>query len=277
MKKLILFLLALCLFMFTYSQIPNSGFEQWEMDGTKDEPVGWTTNSIPNPPWCYTVEKTYDCYTGQYGARVKTIECGFEGFLAGWMEITLNPVQAYNRLSFGYKLVSITAPAYAEISVSEELPNGTFQMLGKRVYDTIPNHYYNWKSFLFPTSTANRPLKIKVSSNTVSNGAFYFGYAEWIVDHLELSFSAVDLDESITSEVILYPNPATITTQLRLPENRALFPAEFTVFDNWGRIVTSRKIETSLSDIDIKEMPKGSYIVKVSNSNFTVNKKLIIY
>lgn len=276
MKKFKVILLSLSLFAYTYAQIPNSGFEEWEMDGNKDEPTEWTTNSIPNPPWCYSVEKTYDSWTGQYGARVKTIEIGWEGFMAGWMEITIYPELAYNRLSFGYKLVSITAPAYAEISVSEKQLNGTNLLLGKRDFESIPNHYWEWESFLFNPSTANRPLVIKVSSNTVSNGAFNFGYAEWIVDHLELSFSSVDIDESITNEVILFPNPATTSTQLRLPENNALLPAEMTVFDNWGRTVLYRKIETAFSDIDIKQLPKGSYIVNISNANFILNKKLIV-
>jgi hypothetical protein len=197
--------------------------------------------------------------------------------MAGWMEIIIYPEQSYNRLSFGCKLVSITTPAYAEISVSEELPNGTMQLLGKRDFENIPNHYYNWESFLFNTSTVNHPLIIKASSNTVSNGAFYFGYAEWIVDDLELSFSTVDVDEPQVNEVVLYPNPATATTQLRIPENSYSLPADMQVFDSWGRIMLSRKIESTISDIDITPLPKGCYILRISNPHHYYNNKLIVY
>jgi len=197
--------------------------------------------------------------------------------MPGWMTATFTPNQVYNKLSFGRKLVSLTAPAYAEISVSEQLPNGTIQLLGKAVYETIPNHYYNWISFTFSASTANRPMVIKVSSNTVSNGTFNLGYAEWIVDNLELSFSTVDVDEAFKNEVILYPNPATTTTQLCLPGNNTLLPAEMQVFDSWGRVVLKRKIENELSDIDITSLAKGSYIVRISNSHSILSKKLIVY
>lgn len=277
MKNLSVILLSILLCAFASAQIPNSGFEEWEMDGNKEEPKEWATNSISNPPWCYSVEKTHDCWTGQYAARVKTIECGFEGFMPGWMTVTFLPNQVYNKLSYGCKLVSITAPAFVEISVSEQLPNGTIQMLGKKVYETIPNHYFNYKSFTFSASTANRPMIIKVSSNTVSNGTFNLGYAEWIVADLELSFSTVDVDDEIKNEMILYPNPASTKTHLRLPGNNTLLPAEMQVFDSWGRMVLNRKIETELSDIDITSLSKGSYILRIFNSQIILSKKLIVY
>jgi len=73
MKNISVILLSILLCSIASAQIPNSGFEDWEIVSNRENPTGWTTNTTSNAPWCYTVEKTHDCWTGQYAARVKTI------------------------------------------------------------------------------------------------------------------------------------------------------------------------------------------------------------
>ncbi len=76
----------------------------------------------------------------------------------------------------------------------------------------------------------------------------------------------------------LFPNPATTQAQLALPANQVNQAATIRIFDNLGRLVQQKQIESSLSRelLDVTNLPRGQYSVQIQTATATASTLLII-
>lgn len=79
----------------------------------------------------------------------------------------------------------------------------------------------------------------------------------------------VGIDDSIQNEVQLYPNPSTGLVTFQLPQ-RALID----IFDSTGRLILTRIIENTES-LDLSHL-SGFYTVRISTSNFSLTKSIVL-
>jgi photosystem II stability/assembly factor-like uncharacterized protein len=87
--------------------------------------------------------------------------------------------------------------------------------------------------------------------------------------------ACLGIDE-LKSEVIIYPNPATDNFTIKLPENQTI--VEINLFNNMGiKVVGMLNIRPSGSIVvPVRNLPAGSYILRVIGSNDTFMKTVII-
>lgn len=93
----------------------------------------------------------------------------------------------------------------------------------------------------------------------------------------EVADSTVSINENtIESDIDIYPNPATSILSVELPQNFNIKNAEIEIFDILGRDVYGIKPVSSSFNIDISRFNSGLYFVKVQNDKNVCIKKIII-
>ncbi len=91
---------------------------------------------------------------------------------------------------------------------------------------------------------------------------------------------SVSLDEYLvnTSDVSIYPNPATEKVTIDIAELNAKENVSVKVFDAIGKMVYSTEVSAENNSIEFETavMPQGLYTVSISNEYFSISKKLTV-
>lgn len=87
----------------------------------------------------------------------------------------------------------------------------------------------------------------------------------------EVGFAVWGIDEETTSQLTLYPNPATTQFVVELTEN-----ATVKIVDVQGKLVLNQNYQSGLNTIDISGLEKGVYIVTATVNNKVAQQKLVI-
>ena len=122
------------------------------------------------------------------------------------------------------------------------------------ITNLIPQTYYYYKAFIINDAGISYG----------DAGGFWF-------DGLELN----DL-ESNSTIISLYPNPANDKVKLEI--KGLTKSTNVIVYDINGREVRQFNInaEQTELEIEVKDLPKGIYNVKILNNNFSISRKLIV-
>ncbi len=86
-----------------------------------------------------------------------------------------------------------------------------------------------------------------------------------------VNINTVGMDNYINPFVKVYPNPSDGHFTIYLPED-----AEVTVFDFGGKEIFRKEFKQGISDIDLREMCAGVYLMKITGSMTVKSEKLII-
>ena len=82
---------------------------------------------------------------------------------------------------------------------------------------------------------------------------------------------------NIGSDVIIFPNPTGEHISIRSLDVQFEKSGLFTITDNSGRIVLSKKCEANTTNIEINlDLPSGAYFIKYQGENGLFTKKLIV-
>lgn len=135
---------------------------------------------------------------------------------------------------------------------------------------------YSWNGTAYTFNYVNYPTTISINSvlttppnpgTLVSNRT---GPAQCVVPNLSAA-NSISIEKNIT----IFPNPATDILQINLGnaflENDIL---GVSIYDLKGSLVI--KTTDFKSNIDIKNLSKGSYVVKIEFLNYVVSKKIIV-
>ena len=126
--------------------------------------------------------------------------------------------------------------------------------INQTITNLIPQTYYYYKAFIINDAGISYG----------DAGGFWF-------DGLELN----DL-ESNSTIISLYPNPANDKVKLEI--KGLTKSTNVIVYDINGREVRQFNInaEQTELEIEVKDLPKGIYNVKILNNNFSISRKLIV-
>ncbi|MDY0076448.1 MAG: T9SS type A sorting domain-containing protein, partial [Bacteroidales bacterium] len=95
----------------------------------------------------------------------------------------------------------------------------------------------------------------------------------WIVDIMD---TTVNLREEKKQEIRLYPNPASNHIWLQLPENTALAQAQIELYSSSGRLLHKAKPSSHFHKIDVANLPKGLYLVRLWDGESWYVEKLVV-
>ncbi|WP_205502950.1 T9SS type A sorting domain-containing protein [Rufibacter psychrotolerans] len=82
------------------------------------------------------------------------------------------------------------------------------------------------------------------------------------------------LEEEIARQVAVYPNPASHTLVVELPQQ--LRRSSLSLVDMTGRIKMEILAESTSTSIPISRLPRGMYLLRISNGQTVVTKKVLL-
>ena len=89
------------------------------------------------------------------------------------------------------------------------------------------------------------------------------------------SMFLVDKNSTVENNLIIYPNPSKDIITVSIPSSFSL-PCKLEIYDMKGVLVKNALSENNLLNLNISDLSKGIYIIKVSDSSHISDQKIII-
>lgn len=120
-----------------------------------------------------------------------------------------------------------------------------------------------------------------VSNTTMSNNNQHFRCIISSNSCSEISDKAVlNIEDNLSNqifyknEIILYPNP--VKDKLNVLIDGLLINSIYKVYNMNGRLIFSGKLDKTVSSIDLNNLPKGMYLIRLENKEIIKTSKFII-
>ncbi len=280
MKKNYTFIaMMLCLFVSTFvnAQVPNSGFENWTVDGNNDNnPDGWfTTNSDPD----VSVTPYSPAYAGSHSMKVATFDPGFM-FIPGTAEAEFTMSQRPNFLNVCFKAnvlggdkAYILFGLYQGDSIVASPDSCSFVIDTSNANFKCVSFPVSYQSALIPDSAY---IMVMAGSLNSQDGTYI------IVDEMNFSMVAGVEEASNSSFVSAYcfPNPAKDNTTINILNNKDS-QLKLELFDMKGALVYSEELKVSPAakneiSIPTTSLKNGHYIYSVRGATTSIRSKMIV-
>ncbi len=190
-----------------------------------------------------------------------------------------DPIGADSAFAWGVKFSTDSINGTDILSlIAEEYENFTYDIGGiflNNINYTTNNQMYTnpnagWFSILESTDGENWVWNTGIMDN-VGNGQWLGIVVMNTVSYeaeINVPLIPSGINNTLDQLVNMFPNPATDYVQVELP-----FQAEIELVDQTGK--TLQRSFTNTKKFDISHLPSGLYVVKVTEGNSTVAKKLI--
>ena len=289
MKKIYLSLIFAIACSFTvFSQIPNSGFEDWTTVGSYEEPVSWTSfNSMTAEFGVYTCEKGTPGSPGNYYLKLTSKDvmglavmpgyafCGtldFDNEIMSGFPFTGRPANLtgkWQHMIFGNSqgMVGVQLTKWDEATQT--------QVVIASLEYTLTGMAMSWSNFSLPLTyldsrTPDTCMIVFMSSGEEPTANDYI-----YVDNLSFSGTVAGIDQSSLNNMQVYPNPAknqiTIECSDELDQNGTI-----TIVNLIGKTVHSEPFVSNKQTLNIENLNNGIYFVTIQTKEGTTTQKVVV-
>ena len=163
------------------------------------------------------------------------------------------------------ELVCYSDRAYKYTVSVSDTENGIYTEIVDRSGNTTPGTESNPIVDTF-AGVNGRFVKIEVT-----DAEFYTGSWVSLMEFRVFEASTLSADDDFSQEedVVLWPNPATNTIHI---SNAKVFNT-VAIYDQVGKLISKQAIQSAA--IDISNLSSGLYIFRLSNTNTTINKRVV--
>lgn len=267
-----LFILILMFQINIFSQVPNSGFENW-VGGDPTLPEGWTTNNAP--PSYTPVIRTTDAYMGSYAVQLWMVYFG-TAVIPPFMYTNSFPVsEAYGSLSGYYKFDLFTGSEILYIT-TWFTENGQIVGAGGIDIGTEVSSYTMFSFDIAYIPGANPDSAYIWMGMTDTTGVPVVGSYAYVD---ELAFGPPSDVQEISSEIPdnfnlsqNYPNPFNPSTKIEYSIPEVSF-VQLKVYDILGNEVATLVNEeqtagTYRADFTANNLASGFYVAQLKAGDF---------
>jgi len=292
MKKVTLLIFMLSMLGYSFSQIviPNNNFETWESNPSPvyEEPTPWGT---PNPytslVGAVTVTKSDDAVSGNYSARLETIE----------IQLGANTLQAPGLLTYADFNVNIANGDYS-FSGGLFMQQRISSLSGKFKYQSAENDSASvliycfshpegenldtigvgltflhdaetWTDFTVNMNYFNDQIPDTFNVLIMSTGTFELGYmppgSVLYVDDITVDTTANAIESNQPLQAKLYPNPTS--GQLIIEVDDVLRDGNLKIFDLNGHLVIEKAVNGQAIKTDVGQLAAGNYTFTITGLN----------
>ncbi len=99
----------------------------------------------------------------------------------------------------------------------------------------------------------------------------------WLVELMDTLTSLQAAVPATTPFIAAKPNPATTQTWLQLPESTALAKAQITLYSTSGMLLYKAKPSSRFHRIDVANLPKGLYLLRLWDGKSWMTDRLVVY
>ncbi|GAB4323860.1 MAG: hypothetical protein Kow00127_16540 [Bacteroidales bacterium] len=277
------------------SNIPNSGFEDWDDFGA-EEPDEWLTSNVFNVPAGEPgITKSNNAHSGSWSAQLTTTYyLGNDTVTymtnADYLTEEGNPVGGMALQEFPEKVTGYYkySPSGSDTAIAglwlfhNDSVSGSTQTLEETIIPLLAAN--EWTAFEIPVSYYASPvpdtLAIAFSpSNLTDNSQGVYGSTLWI-DDLEITYQPfiTGIQDVPGTRVSSFPNPAHSSFNIEI--NRLIDqPVRLILTDINGKVVLERIFSSGkpLQQISAESLKPGIYFYKVEWPGRTITGKQIIH
>ncbi|MEG0696730.1 MAG: T9SS type A sorting domain-containing protein, partial [Algoriella sp.] len=212
--------------------------------------AGWGTNSEQN--WAHKITNK--------GELINTVKLSAYYWFPALPVFQDNSAPKINGLDTTYHINSVTTLDLKDkVSDTDNLALAIVKDLEIIENDGVADFSVNDKDELVINPLKNGTAKIKISFN--SNGK--------IVDQLiTISTAVLGTNELTKSAVNIYPNPVNNILFVEVKE-----AAKAEIYTITGTKITEKTLQKGKNQLEVSDLQKGVYIIKVNNSTFKIIKK----
>ncbi len=285
MKKILFTTLLSCVgYALSFGQIPNAGFESW----TGNNPTGWTTSNDITMPNAITCTQGSP---GKVGASyIKLTSKTVSNSVTSGFAVTgnINVMNANAAPGFPYaKRPTDFTGAYKYTPKTGDLCF-IYAVLTKwntltKVRDTIAeatltnnSQVSNWTTFTIPFNYKGNAMPDTACILLTSSGDNAVDGSTLSVDDLAFSggVTGINVVHKTAGGMSVYPNPAR--DQLAVEFNNEGANANIQLYDVLGNVVYEEKTQDNKNTIDVSQLSKGNYFLKISSDKNVEVQKIVV-
>lgn len=242
--------------------------------------AAWSARTAGND----VLKATFEVYTGSStgnvyaGTNVTNATAGIVGLrynsatkmFVGMANLTSNATQATGFYNItGISAATFPANTWVTVGFTYDKVNGVITYTIDGVKSTLAINGYTITKNL-DGSQFNVISQVSTSpANTASLVSAIDNYSVEAVNAATLGVTVVGQIADHSADVTIYPNPATDIINLK--STSKIISAS--IIDLSGKVVTSSKV--SNNQVDVRNLSKGNYILKVETETGTVTKKFL--
>lgn len=260
------------------ANVPNASFEDWTATSSEDPDNWYTLNSVLAGMQLNNANKTLDAYAGSYAIEMTTIQpqqgmggdtissyvsMGAIDFFnnSGQSPFTPLPYGAVpGNLSGAFKYTPSgvdTAGIWVDFRQGGSSIGGHYEMfLSQSTYQT----------FSSPLTFSGVPDSIVFVITSGRNPGSILK-----VDELAFSGGNVGIEESMDSDIMIYPNPASDFVTINI---NGYF--SYSIYNITGKLLIRKNDVAGKQTIAISDLTRGSYFIQITEGMETITKKLIV-
>jgi hypothetical protein len=280
MKKISAILISFFFPVFLFSQIPNSGFEDWTNMITYNNPSQWSTlNDVTAP------SSNYTCLKGTPGSPgssyIKLVSKNVNGMglkpgIAVSGSLNTTSMMAISGFPFTGRpeallgkwqyMASGSDQAYISILLTQWNTTSLSRDTISYVYKPLAGMAMSWANFSIPITYTNNSFPDSATitlSASNANGAATAANSYLYVDNLSFKNTIyLSINEITKQELKVYPNPVTSFLNVDFTGTNSAVLAE--IYDIKGNLAS---YNTWYSRIDVSKLPYGTYFLKLTNGS----------
>ncbi len=293
MKKIITIIMIVAYNLSTaYAQIPNGGFETWNSVGSYANPANWDQlNAMTAPMSVYTATKGSPGNPGAAYLKLVSKNVSMMGIMPGIAVcgmLSTATYQPYSGFAYTQRPQSITGSwqymAYGNdsgyVGVYLTKWNTAMNMRDTiaMVVQKLSGMIMAWTPFSIDLMYMNGDTPDTAMIILSSSGPTPVANSYLYADNLAFSGSVAGIKESKLNAVAvnLFPNPANDKLIISLNNSKAV-KGQIEIYDVIGKKAKSLyDVDfTKETAIDISELNKGGYFIKVSIPQGVITKKFL--
>jgi hypothetical protein len=218
-------------------------------------------------------------FSGSPGDGNSCAQCHGGGNFGASVSITSDiPVTGYE-LNTAYT-VTVTATSSAprhgfQVTAEENTGNtkvGSFtagsgtQLVngGANVTHTNPNQS-SWTVTWTSPSSDQGPIAFHAAVNAANGNGQAFDGADQVVTQSSTPVSALGISEAKLLKFEMYPNPSSDVVKIQLPSGTV--KANVHMYDYVGRLVANKKITSVDNTINVQDLSRGMYLIRVTTDD----------
>jgi len=293
MKKLILNLIAITLTTnFAFAQIPNNGFENWTSMGSYNNPDNWDQlNAMTSSMSVYTATKGTPGNPGT--AYLKLVSKNVTGMgimpgIATTGKINVSNITVTGGFAFTQRPQSLTGAwqymmgtndtGFAAIYLTKWNTSmgmrDTVAMSWQKLFGMGAMSWTNFTINLMYMSGGNPDTAQIILS---SSGMTPVAGSQLFVDNLAFAGSVAGIKQNkLNAEIKLFPNPTSDKLTVSLTNSKTT-KGQIEISDFQGKKVKSiNNFDfSSATTIDISDLNKGEYIIKLISAEGIISQKFL--
>jgi len=263
MKYFTLFILVGC-FDALSAQIPNAGFENWELTSGVEHPVGWIVETSPQMP---SVLKDIDSWEGEFATRVRAVpqSIGEYGEAKAFVPVDYIPE------SFHFYVKTGIFAGGVEVKIS--FYNGEILLSSESWFAT--DSFADWTYVNVPLEQNEPVLTHAEISVSAQVGDFSPGTAWISIDGMGFG-GVTSVDYVVPFRFRLFPNPANDVLALSANESTI---SDIRFYNIEGREVLFQEGGKQHNEIEIHHLIPGVYFLRaeiVGQHTETITRRFVI-